>query len=156
MIGKKVAFISSTGGHLTEIMRLKELFNRYDCIFITEKDNTTKNLNLNIPVKYLVYGTRKHLFTYLFKFGFNCIKSLIIFIQFKPDYIITTGAHTSVPLVYIAKIFGKQVIYIESIARLHTKSMAGSMIENKADLFIVQWESMLKVYPKAEYHGQIL
>ena len=35
------------------------------------------------------------------------------------------------------------------------KTMAGKMIYPIADLFIVQWESMLKVYPDAVYGGWI-
>ena len=35
---KKVLFISSTGGHLNELMQLKPLFSKYDYHIITEKD----------------------------------------------------------------------------------------------------------------------
>ena len=39
---KKVLFISSTGGHLNELMQLKPLFNKYDYHIITEKDKSNK------------------------------------------------------------------------------------------------------------------
>ena len=38
---KKVIFISSTGGHLSELMQLKGIFNKYDYHIITEKNDTT-------------------------------------------------------------------------------------------------------------------
>ena len=38
---KKVIFISSTGGHLSELMQLKDIFKRYDYHIITEKNDTT-------------------------------------------------------------------------------------------------------------------
>ena len=41
---KKVLFISSTGGHLNEMMQLKELFDKYEYHIITEK--TKSNLHL--------------------------------------------------------------------------------------------------------------
>ena len=41
---KKVLFISSTGGHLTELLKLKKLFEKYDSYIITEK--TESNLSL--------------------------------------------------------------------------------------------------------------
>ena len=34
---KKVLFIASTGGHLTELMQLKPLFKEYDYHIVTEK-----------------------------------------------------------------------------------------------------------------------
>ena len=38
---KKVLFISSTGGHLSELLRLKSMFEKYDYSIITEKDKST-------------------------------------------------------------------------------------------------------------------
>ena len=41
---KKVLFISSTGGHLKELLQLKKLFGKYDSYLITEKTDSTKKL----------------------------------------------------------------------------------------------------------------
>ena len=41
---KKVLFISSTGGHLNELLQLSPLFEKYDYNIITEKDKTTEYL----------------------------------------------------------------------------------------------------------------
>ena len=76
-------------------------------------------------------------------------------LQLRPDVVVTTGTHTAVPMCYIAKLFGKKVIFIETFANSKTKTMAGKMIYPIADVFIVQWEEMLKLYPKAIYGGWI-
>ena len=44
MKDKKVLFISSTGGHLVEMMQLKNMFDNFDYHIITEK--TKSNLKL--------------------------------------------------------------------------------------------------------------
>ena len=155
---KKVLFISSTGGHLTELLQLEELFSFYDFHIITEK--TDANLSLKETygkdkVDFLVYGTRSHLISYLFKFGYNCFKSLYFYYKLKPDVIVTTGTHTAVPMCKIAHWHKKKVVWIETFANATTPTKAGQMIYPIADLFIVQWESMLKVYPKAVYKGWI-
>ena len=41
---KKVLFISSTGGHLSEMLRLSPMFEKYDYHIITEK--TKSNMGL--------------------------------------------------------------------------------------------------------------
>ena len=41
---KKVLFISSTGGHLSELQQLRPIFEKYDYHIITEKDETLKNI----------------------------------------------------------------------------------------------------------------
>ena len=60
---KNVMFISSTGGHLNEMLQLKELFEKYDYYIVTEK--TKSNLNLKNKYKnkvsFLVYGTKDHM-----------------------------------------------------------------------------------------------
>ena len=55
----------------------------------------------------------------------------------------------------LAKLFRKKVIYIETFANIKTKTITGRILYKIADLFIVQWESMLKLYPKAIYGGWI-
>ena len=85
----KVLFISSTGGHLTEMLSLKELFNKYDYHIITEK--TKSNLNLKKEygkrVNFLIYGTKDYPFTYPFKLLANCFKSLYYYIKIRPKFI---------------------------------------------------------------------
>ena len=55
----------------------------------------------------------------------------------------------------IGKIFGSKIIYIETFANIHTKTITGKLIYTFADLFIVQWEEMLELYPKAICWGWI-
>ena len=153
---KKVMFISSTGGHLTELLELKKMFKKYDYSLITEKTKSNKNLKKEYNnVHYLLYGTKHNKIKYPFILLINCFISLYYYIKIRPNIIITTGAHTAGPMCCIGKIFGSKIIYIETFANINTKTVTGKIIYKFADLFIVQWESMLKVYPKATYGGWI-
>lgn len=154
---KKVLFISSTGGHLKELLQLKKLFGKYDSYFITEKTDSTKKLKDEYKEKmgYMVFGTKDHMLTYPFKLLANCFISVYYFIKIRPKYIVTTGTHTAGPICYLGKIFGSKIIYIETMANINRKTQTGRLIYPIADLFIVQWESMLKIYPKAVYGGFI-
>ena len=154
---KKVLFIASTGGHLDELMQLKPMFEKYDYHIVTEKTKSNLNLKNKFPKKisYLVYGTKDHILTYPFKLLFNCFKSLFIYLKVRPKYIVSTGAHTAGPMFCIGKIFGSKIIYIETFANSKTKSATGSIVYKFADLFIVQWEDMLELYPKGVYGGWI-
>ena len=85
----------------------------------------------------------------------NVFKSIYLFFKINPKVVITTGTHTAVPMCYIAKLFRRKIIFIETFANSKTKTMAGKMIYPIADEFIVQWESMLELYPDATYGGWI-
>lgn len=50
---------------------------------------------------------------------------------------------------------GKKLIYIESFAKVTSPTETGKLLYKFADRFYVQWESMLKFYPKAKYLGGI-
>ena len=154
---KRVLFIASTGGHLSELLQLSPMFENYDYRIITEKTKSTEGLKSKHPnrVNYLVFGTKDHLFSYIFKFIYNVIKSLILFIKIRPKAVVTTGTHTAVPMCYFAKLFGRKVIFIETFANSKTKTLSGKLVYPIADLFIVQWESMLELYPNAVYGGWI-
>ena len=92
---------------------------------------------------------------YPFKLFLNCFISLFLYFKYQPDYIVTTGAHTAGPMCCIGKIFGSKIIYIESFANIKTKTITGTLFYkfHIANLFIVQWRPMLKLYPKATYGG---
>ena len=154
---KKVLFISSTGGHFNELLQLKPLFEQYNYHIITEKDEMTKcyKEQYKDKISYLLYGTRAHLFKYIFQLFLNCILSLIYFIKYRPDCIVTTGTHTAGPICLIAKIFRKKIIYIETFANKNTKTETGKILYKFADVFIVQWEEMLELYPNAVLGGSI-
>lgn len=157
---KKVMFISSTGGHLDELMQLKSMFEKYDYYIVTEKTKSNLSLKNKYPnkVSFLLYGsytTFLKKLIYPFKLLVNCFKSLFIYIKVRPKYIVSTGAHTAGPMCCIGKIFGSKIIFIETFANSNTKSRTGNLVYKFADLFIIQWEDLKELYPNATYGGWI-
>ena len=148
---KKVLFISSTGGHLAELMKLEDLFSNYDSYIVTEKDKTTEYLKEKYvgKVKFLPYCTRSKFLSYIFIYSYLILKSIYLFFKIKPDVIVSTGTHTTVPICYISKLFKKKVVYIETYANITRRTLTGKIIYPISDLFIIQWEEMKKFYPKA-------
>lgn len=155
---KKVMFISSTGGHLGELLQLEDLFPKYQYCLVTEKTKSNQNLQQKYQrVSYLLYGTKDHPFSYPFKLLANCFISLFLYFYYHPDYIVTTGAHTAGPMCCIGRIFGSKIIYIETFANIRSKTITGTMFSkfHIANFFIVQWKPMLKFYKEATYGGWI-
>lgn len=154
---RKVLFIASTGGHLNELMQIKPLFKKYDYHIVTEKTKVDDSFKEEYKdkISFLIYGTKKHPLTYIFKFLTNCFISLYYFFRYQPEVVVTTGTHTAVPMCYIAKIFGSKVIFIETFANRTTGTVAGRLVYPIADTFVVQWEEMHKIYPKSVCWGWI-
>ena len=154
---RKVLFIASTGGHLNELMQIKPLFKKFDYHIVTEKTKVDDSFKEEYKdkISFLIYGTKKNPFIYIFKFIANCFISLYYFFKYQPEVVVTTGTHTAVPMCYIAKLFGSKVIFIETFANRTTGTVAGRLVYPIADTFVVQWEEMHKVYPKSVCWGWI-
>ena len=60
-----------------------------------------------------------------------------------------------IPMCLIMKMFGKELIYIESFAKVTSATETGKLMYKFADKFFVQWESMKEIFPKAKYVGGI-
>ncbi len=154
---KKVMFISSVGGHLTQLLELKSIFSNYDYVLVTENTDVTKALKEKYNVKYLPYGSRNKKYTYPFTLFWSCLKSLGYFIKYNPEVIVSTGANTAAAMCCLGKIFGKKVIYIESYAKRTSPTLTGKYIYklHAYTTFVIQWESMKEFYPNAVYWGGI-
>ena len=139
------------------MMQLKEMFSRYDFHIVTEGDDSTRWLREAYPgkVDYLLAVTRSHMLIYMIGGPINILKSIALYFKLKPEFIITTGVHTAVPICLLGHFLGAKVIYIDSFANISSKSLTGKILYKYTDLFLVQWESMLKLYPKAKYEGWI-
>lgn len=149
----KICLAASLGGHLEEIARLSDLGKQYEVYLVTEKGGFTA-LSFCSQVYHLDNINRKE-FLFLPKFIKNFLRSFYILLKEKPNSIISTGALATYPTCLLGKLMGKQIIYIESFARVNSASLTGKLMYRISDLFIVQWEEMLEIFPKAVYGGGI-
>ena len=153
MEAKKLCFAASSGGHFEQLMMLKPLMDKYDSFIVTEKTSYAA-----VPEQRKTYFMKqvnrkeKSFFPHMLE---NALKSVEIYFKEKPDVIICTGVLAMIPLCLIAKMAGKKLIYIESFAKVTSGTETGKLLYKFADRFYVQWESMLKIYPKAIYLGGI-
>ncbi len=146
-------FISSSGGHYSELHSIYPHFeDTYTTYFVTEKTPQTENED----VSFLINNNHSQFsIMYFFRFLLNSFISLFLFLRIRPNAIITTGANAGIPMILIGKIFRRKTIFIETSARINQPSKTGRILHKWCNHTIVQWESMLEIYPKSVYGGQI-
>lgn len=150
----KICLISSSGGHFEQLLMLRKLEEKYNVFIVTEKTKYNKN---DKKVNYYVMQVNRKEVLFIFKMIGIFFKSLFIFLKERPDVVISTGVLASIPMIFIARIFKKKVIYIESFAKISSPTLTGKLVYKfkLANQFYVQWESMLEFYPNAIYKGGI-
>jgi len=151
MKNSKILFCASAGGHFTELLQFKEVMLKYDSIIITEKMKIAAEPI--VKTHYVPYSSRNEGFIYLFKYSYVILLSLIFFLKFRPAVVISTGAHSTIPVCVFAWIFKRKVIYVETVAAVKKPTLTGRFMSKIATEFYVQWEELLAVYPKATYGG---
>jgi beta-1,4-N-acetylglucosaminyltransferase len=154
---RKILLVSSDGGHLAQLLELKELYVKYDYLLVTEEAPATVSLADHYNVKFVrprPEGKGRNLGFYLSLIQ-NTFIAIRILLAHRPKAILTTGSHTAIPFCLIGKLMGIKVIWILSYARINSKAASASFIYPIADQFLVQWPSMLKHYKNSTYLGSI-
>lgn len=148
----KLCLSCTHGGHLVEMTHLLDAFKGHDYFFVTYKSEARINLKNAYFIKFEEKGLKVKIMLIM-----TIIKAVKILIKEKPDVIVSTGGgEIAVPFSYIGKILGAKIIFIESMARITTPSAGGRLVYPVSDLFLVQWESLLKQYgKKAKYWGKV-
>lgn len=155
----KICLVCSSGGHLTEMMQLKDAFEGHELFLITWNEKFTKTLGDSYNIKtYLLleFKSIKGWFQFLELMVLTTLKEFVILIKEPPDVIVSTGAEIAIPISYMGKILGKKIIYIESLARVNDISGTGKLIYPIADLFLVQWKKLANRYKKARFEGSVI
>jgi len=144
--------VASGGGHLAEVLLAIKGVPLRATIVTLRLPHTEKSLQgVGWKRAYLVnpHGDP-------FKYLVNIWQSFWLVMKSRPELVISTGAGMVVPTCLIAMFFGARLVFVETAARVTTPSRTGKFLYRFADEFYVQWEPLLKVYPKAKYGGVLL
>ncbi len=150
MKGKKVGLICSPGGHLVEALQLLDAFQGSPFFFLTYKERSA----LNLKNAYYVANLAKSPLNSVV----GVIKIFFILLKERPDILFSTGAELAIPSFFMGKfLFRAQLIYLECSAQVFEPSVTGRWVYPISDLFLVQWDALLKRYgPKAKYVGGLI
>lgn len=147
----KICLVGSSGGHLTHLYLLKDFWENEERFWVTFEKEDAKSILKSEKMYSCYYPTNRNLLN-LIKNTFLAIKVLL---KEKPDVIISSGAAVAVPFFYLGKILGKKTVYLEVFDRIDSATLTGKLVYPVTDKFIVQWEELKRVYPKAIYIGGI-
>ena len=147
----KVCFVGSSGGHLTHLYMLKPFWKNKDRFWVTFDKEDARSLLAEEKFYPLYFPSNRSIKALVI----NTWRALKILLKERPDLIISSGAAGAVPFFWLGKLFATKNIYIEVFDRRDAHTIAGKLCYPVADKFIVEWEEMKKVYPKAINFGSI-
>ena len=147
----KVCLVGSSGGHLTHLTMLRPFLKDKEHFWVTFDKEDARSLLKGEKMYSVYYPSNRSIKALLI----NTWRALKILPKEKPDLIISSGVAPAIPFFWIGKLMGAKTIYIEVFDRIDASTIAGKLCYPVADKFIVEWEEMKKVYPKAVNLGSI-
>ncbi len=162
---KKVLAVLGMGGHTSQMLRmftpfLDQFEEDYRFEYLVGHDDKTSVNKIKRKGKVHVMRnprlmTDKSITKVVFKMVPSTIDAFLVLWRSNPDVVISAGPSMTIPLFWLAKLMGRKTIFIESWVRVHHGSITGRLVYPVSDLFLVQWETMKKQYPRAVYAGRL-
>jgi UDP-N-acetylglucosamine:LPS N-acetylglucosamine transferase len=148
----KVVFVCSSGGHLGQLHRLKAWWSQHERGWVTFETADASSLLAGERVIWAYHPTTRNIPNALrnLRLAFGLLR------RDRPDVVVSDGAGVAVPFFIIAKAMGIATVYIEVYDRIDSRTLTGRLCAPFTDLFCVQWEEQLALYPKAVLIGPLL
>jgi hypothetical protein len=127
--------VASSGGHLLQLVHLSSGLPELDWRWVAFDTPDARHLLAGRDVVYAHHPTNRNLRNLLR----NTFLAWRVVRDVRPRVAISTGAGVAVPFLWMARIFGARVIYVESFARTDGLSLSGRLVRPIAHRLFVQW-----------------
>lgn len=148
---REILLVASNGGHLLQLLQLADLWPKDKRHWVTFQKSDAVSLLTDEKTTWAHHPTNRNLP--------NLLRNLWLAFRIARRHdiqaIVTTGAGVAVPFAVIGRLFGINIVYIESMARITAPSLTGRLIYPFADTFIVQWPAVQRYFKRARSFGTV-
>jgi UDP-N-acetylglucosamine:LPS N-acetylglucosamine transferase len=148
----RVLLVSSTGGHLAQLLALRPWWERHERTWVTfDKPDAVSNLDSE-EVIYAYHPTTRNVPNLLR----NARLAHKVIRELRPDVVVSTGAGVAVPFFLEARRCGAATVYLEVYDRIDSTTMTGRLCRPFSSAFCVQWPDQVQLYEGSELIGAVL
>jgi UDP-N-acetylglucosamine:LPS N-acetylglucosamine transferase len=147
-----VLLACSSGGHLLQLLALREAWDSVSRVWVTDDRSDTRSLLAGERVVFAHWPTSRNLRT----LGRNLLLAWRVVRAVRPRVVLSTGAGTAVPFAWVARLHGATVIYVESVTRVHSPSVTCRLLRPIAARVYVQWPELQPAVRGSRYVGSVL
>lgn len=148
----RLLLVASTGGHLTQLLALREWWSQYERRWVTFDNGHARAELEGEDVQFAYSPTTRNIPNAVR----NAFLARTVLREYRPDIVVSTGAGVAVPFIWAARAMHIRTMYIEVIDRITTRTLTGRMVYPVVDAFAVQWPEQVALYPEATVIGATL
>jgi hypothetical protein len=148
----KIAFVSSAGGHLLQLHRLRPWWTKHDRIWVTFDLPDSRSLLRDETTVWAYHPTTRNIPNLLrnLRLAWRTLRSE------RPDVVVSSGAGVAFPFFLVARLHGIKTVYIEVYDRIDLATLTGRLCYPISSLFLLQWEEQARFYPRGKLIGTLL
>ena len=147
-----VLLVCSSGGHLLQLLALREAWSGFSHVWVTNDRSDARSLLTGERVTFAHWPTTRNVK--------NLVRNLFLARRVvravRPKVLLTTGAGTAVPFAWVARLSGARIVYVESLTRIHDPSLSCRLIAPIASRVYVQWPELRERMRHARFAGTVL
>jgi beta-1,4-N-acetylglucosaminyltransferase len=147
-----VLLVSSTGGHLLQMHLLRDAWAGLDRVWVSHDTDDARSLLKDETVFFAHWPTTRH----VPNLARNLVLAWRLISTLKPRAIISAGAGVAVPFLWIGRLRGSKVVYVESLTRVGQPSLSCRLISPVAHRVYAQWPELTSTLPNARFVGNVL
>ncbi len=148
---RRVLFVSSAGGHLSQLLQLRPWWENHDRCWVTFDlpDARSKLEGEELIPSY--HPTTRN----LFNMSRNYFLARRELDAFQPDVVISNGAGVAVPFFIEAHRRGIPTVYLEVYDRIDSRTLTGRLVRRFTTSFLVQWPEQQVLNEGSELVGPL-
>jgi UDP-N-acetylglucosamine:LPS N-acetylglucosamine transferase len=147
-----VLLVCSSGGHLLQLLALREAWEPFERVWVTFDKPDAQALLAGERVVHAHGPTNRNVPNLLRNFRL----AWRLLARRRPHVVVSTGAALAFPFFVLARLRGIPTAYIEVYDRLDTATLTGRLCRPFTSLFLVQWEEQRALYRDAVVVGPLL
>ena len=155
--GTDVLLVCSTGGHLLQLLALREAWDGFSRVWVTFDKSDARSLLADERVVFAHGPTNRN-------FGLLALRNMLrngwtafgLVRAVRPKVVLTTGAGVAVPYAWVGRLLGARVVYVESLTRIERPSLSCRLIAPVATRIYAQWPELRRAVPRARYLGSVV
>lgn len=148
---RRVLFVSSSGGHLAQLLQLRSWWIHHERRWVTfDLPDSRSKLEGETLIPAYFPTTRN-----VVNLARNTPLARRVLHDYQPDVVISNGAGVAVPFFVVATLIGIPTVYLEVYDRIDSRTMTGKLVQPLATRFCVQWPEQQDLYPGSVLTGTL-
>lgn len=148
----KLCLVASSGGHLMELLFLREAWEPHERFWVTFPTGDAKTLLEKEKTVWAHHPTNRN----VINLARNAWLAWRLLRRERPDVIVSTGAGVAVPFIWAGCLLRIPTVFIESLTFTVRRSLSGRLVYPWVQHYYVQWPDLARKHAKAVYRGAIL